>query len=88
MANANRVPIIGATRIARALARFGERAPEGSTFAPVRINGAPAARLDVDGVLDTAISFVVEEGRITRILAVRNPHKLSGLQMEASLVRQ
>ena len=34
---------------------------------------AVAARVDQGGELDTAISFVVEDGRITRIDVVRNP---------------
>lgn len=84
---ASRVPITGAETIARALARLAARAPEGFTLAPMRINGAPAARFDVDGALDTAVSFVVEKGRITRIFAVRNPQKLSGLRMEAEVAR-
>ena len=41
----------------------------------------------IDGELDTAISFVVEDGRITRIYAVRNPHKLARLREEAELAR-
>ena len=52
-----------------------------------RVNGDPALRMDVDGALDTAISFVVEDGRITRIYAIRNPHKLARLGTEAALTR-
>jgi RNA polymerase sigma-70 factor (ECF subfamily) len=51
------------------------------------INGAPALRLDIGGVLDTAVSLAVEDGRITRIYAVRNPSKLAGLDVTAALTR-
>lgn len=54
---------------------------------PMRLNGGPAVRLDLDGELDTVASLVIEDGRITRIYAVRNPHKLARLDAEVSLVR-
>jgi RNA polymerase sigma-70 factor (TIGR02957 family) len=53
----------------------------------VWLNGAPAARIDIGGELDTAVSLAVENGRITRIYAVRNPHKLAGLGEVAALSR-
>jgi RNA polymerase sigma-70 factor (ECF subfamily) len=40
-----------------------------------------------DDGYDTAISFVVEEGRISRIYAVRNPAKLGRIDVEATLGR-
>lgn len=89
VAAALRVPLVGAQPIGRALAHFfAKRMPEGATVTPTWLNGAPAARLDVDGVLDTAISLVIEDGRITRIYAVRNPHKLAWLDREAPLSRK
>ena len=51
------------------------------------INGAPAIRIELEGALDTAVSLVVEEGRITHIYAVRNPYKLTGLTHAAALTR-
>jgi RNA polymerase sigma-70 factor (ECF subfamily) len=53
----------------------------------VWLNGAPAARFDPRGELDTAVSLVVEHGRIARIYAVRNPYKLARLDAEAALAR-
>ena len=44
-------------------------------------------RIDLAGELDTAISLVVADGRITRIYAIRNPHKLARLDEEATLSR-
>jgi len=45
----------------------------------IDLNGAIAARIDPGGENDTAVSFVVEDGRITQIYAIRNPHKLARL---------
>ena len=53
----------------------------------VWLNGSPAIRLDIGGQVDTAVSVAVENGRISRIYAVRNPHKLAGLQGVAALTR-
>ena len=36
------------------------------------LNGAPACRIDMGGELDHAVSLSVENGRITRIYAIRN----------------
>jgi RNA polymerase sigma-70 factor (ECF subfamily) len=49
--------------------------------------GAPALRIDLDGQLDTAVSLAVEDGRITRIYVIRNPHKLSRLGEATRLSR-
>ncbi len=51
------------------------------------LNGAPAVWIDIDGELDTAVSLVIEDGRISRIYAVRNPHKLARLGEEMRLSR-
>jgi RNA polymerase sigma-70 factor (ECF subfamily) len=44
-------------------------------------------RLDLNGELNTVASLIIENGRITRIYAVRNPHKLTRLTEEAPLSR-
>jgi RNA polymerase sigma-70 factor (ECF subfamily) len=49
-------------------------------------NGMPGARIYIGGA-DTAVSLVVEDGRITRIYAIRNPHKLGWLDKMAELRR-
>ena len=50
------------------------------------LNGMPGARIDIGGAA-TAVSLVVEDGRITRIYAIRNPHKLGWLEKVAELRR-
>jgi RNA polymerase sigma-70 factor (ECF subfamily) len=83
---AARRPIEGADEVARFLSRFASIAPE-ARLETVYINGAPALRIHLAGAGDTAVSLVVEAGRITRIYAVRNPHKLERLDTETLLTR-
>jgi hypothetical protein len=53
----------------------------------VWLNGLPVIRLDIGGEIDTAVSLAVENGRITRVYAIRNPHKLARLDGVAVLTR-
>jgi len=52
----------------------------------VWLNGSPAGRIEIDGE-PTAISLVVENGRVSRIYVMRNPQKLTRLDEPAALVR-
>jgi RNA polymerase sigma-70 factor (TIGR02957 family) len=79
-------PVDGRERVAAFLARFSQVAPD-AQVATLLLNGAVAARIDPAGELDTALTFVVEDGRITRIYAIRNPHKLGRLDEVAQLRR-
>ncbi|HET9500369.1 MAG TPA: RNA polymerase sigma-70 factor [Marmoricola sp.] len=85
--SAVKIPLTGADVVSRVLAMFAERGPEGASVAPMVLNGAPAARIDIAGVLDTAISVVVRDGRVTHVYAVRNPAKLARLGEETRLSR-
>jgi RNA polymerase sigma-70 factor (TIGR02957 family) len=80
-----RRPIVGAERVA-GLLLAGLRAAEFNAEA-IWLNGSPAIRLDLGGQVDTAVSLAVEDGRIVRIYAVRNPHKLARLGGVAALSR-
>jgi RNA polymerase sigma-70 factor (ECF subfamily) len=79
-------PIEGAEQVARFLSRFASVAPQ-ARLDTVLLNGAPALRIDLAGATDTAVSLVVQAGRITRIYAVRNPQKLERLDAETLLTR-
>lgn len=80
-------PVTGAKKVANLLRTF-PKFGAGATLLPVLLNGAPGARIvGLDDGHDTAIAFVVEEGRISRIYAVRNPVKLSRIDVEATLER-
>jgi RNA polymerase sigma-70 factor (TIGR02957 family) len=80
-----RRPVEGRDQVATLLSRFRALSPDavvGTTW----LNGAPAVRIDLAGEPDTAVSLVVED-RITRIYAIRNPHKLARLDEETTLSR-
>ncbi len=79
-------PIEGADRVAAFLAGLAKQV-DGFEAIPMWINGGPAMRIDVDAELNTVASLVVEDGRITQIYAIRNPHKLARLDEEAELSR-
>jgi RNA polymerase sigma-70 factor (TIGR02957 family) len=82
---AARVPIHGAERVAKLLARANQVAGAFQTTT-VWLNGAPAGRLEIGGQRAT-VSLVVENGRITRIYAMANPQKLTRLDEPAELAR-
>ena len=79
-------PVRGAAKLAPVMARFAEVAPAARAFI-VDLNGGIAARIDPGGENDTAVSFVVEDGRITQMYAIRNPLKLERLGEVAELRR-
>jgi RNA polymerase sigma-70 factor (ECF subfamily) len=81
-----RRPVVGSDRVATLLSRFKTVAP-GAVVGTVWLNGAPAGRIDLAGEPNTAVTFVVEDGRIARIYAIRNPHKLGRLEEVAELRR-
>jgi RNA polymerase sigma-70 factor (TIGR02957 family) len=83
---AARHPISGAETVVAFLSKFAVLAPS-AVVDTLWINGAPGGRIVLDGEVNTVISFVLENGRITRMYAVRNPHKLRALVQEAALTR-
>ncbi|HET7386051.1 MAG TPA: RNA polymerase sigma-70 factor [Nocardioidaceae bacterium] len=79
-------PIHGNTKAGTFLSKLC-KLPNELAVMSMWLNGAPAVRIDLDGELDTVASLVIEDGRITRVYAVRNPHKLVRLGEEAELSR-
>ncbi len=79
-------PVSGPKTVARLLSRFSQVAPD-AKVATLLLNGAVAVRIDPAGEFNTAVTFVVEDGRIARIFAIRNPHKLGRLEKVAELRR-
>ncbi len=76
-------PIHGAMAVATALTRV-DREAAGTTL--VQLNGAPAVRIEIDG-RESAVSLVVENGRVARVYAIANPWKLTRLDEPADLAR-
>ncbi|WP_405801872.1 RNA polymerase sigma-70 factor [Streptomyces sp. NBC_01506] len=83
---AARRPITGGATVAMVLTTAVNRMSR-FEISGVWLNGALGARIDVDGELGAAVGLTVENGRITRILTIGNPHKLSWLATEANLAR-
>jgi len=81
---AARRPLVGAERVVAFLARVADLSDLVATTA--RFNGMPGARFEVGGAV-TAVSLVIEDDRITRIYAMRNPNKLGWLEEVAELRR-
>jgi len=79
-----RKPIIGAEAVAAFLAMVAQA--RDFAVAITWLNGMPGVRIDAAGE-PTAVSMSVEDGRITRIYAIRNPDKLRWLDKAADLRR-
>ncbi len=84
LARAARRPLVGAETVLAFLARVADLSELVATTA--RFNDMPGARFVVDGDV-TAVSLVIENDRITRIYAIRNPDKLGRLEEVAELRR-
>jgi len=70
-------PLRGGERIARLFLAGHRRHGPGMRLAPVRINGQWGLLRFIDGVLESAQSYEIEDGRIVRIQVQRNPDKLA-----------
>jgi RNA polymerase sigma-70 factor, ECF subfamily len=86
LAPAVRRPIVGAEKLVSLLLAGLSKATDFAA-APIWLNGAPGVRFDVAGEIATAVSLTVHNGRITRVYAISNPHKLAHLAAPASLAR-
>lgn len=83
---ATRHQVVGADKVVAFLSKFSTLAPT-AIVDTLWLNGALGGRIVLDGELNTVLSFVVQDSRISRIHAVRNPHKLNRLDKEAVLTR-
>jgi RNA polymerase sigma-70 factor (ECF subfamily) len=86
VAKAVRMPVVGRKKVMNLLRPYPAVAvnPEIGT---ITLNGAVGVRIDDEVGGTTIVSVVVENGLITRIFAMRNPHKLTRLDEEAELTR-
>ncbi len=80
---AARVPIVGANTVARVLARIAPPA----VVQPAQVNGHPALIIRLGGAIDTVMAVRLDDGLISGLYAVRNPHKLSHMDREIALRR-
>lgn len=84
---AARCPIEGMERVAGLLSKFSLVAAGAKIFT-VQLNGAVAARIELNGDLATTVTFVFEKGQIARIYVISNPRKLARLGTEIQLTRE
>lgn len=73
---AAREPIEGAEAIARYYVTLASKSPDDVHLEERPVNGRPGLVQRFRGLAATVFAFDVDEGRITRIWAVRNPDKL------------
>ncbi|MFI5876586.1 RNA polymerase sigma factor SigJ [Streptomyces sp. NPDC051445] len=86
LAAAASAPVHGVVPVARVLARADRPTAVAFETTTVWLNGALAGRFEIDGE-PTAVSLVVENGLVTRVYLMRNPHKLTRLDEPAGLAR-
>ncbi|MGL5928209.1 MAG: RNA polymerase sigma-70 factor [Dermatophilaceae bacterium] len=86
VAQAVRVPVVGAKKVANLLRPF-PAVSVNPRVAVIRLNGAVGVRVDDEAGGPTIVGLVIEDGRIRRIFAMRNPDKLTRLHEEAELTR-
>jgi RNA polymerase sigma-70 factor (TIGR02957 family) len=86
IANAVRMPIIGAKKVANLLRPF-PRVSVNPSLELFALNGGIGVRIDDEVGGPTIVSVEIADGRITRIFAMRNPQKLGRLDVETALAR-
>jgi RNA polymerase sigma-70 factor (ECF subfamily) len=68
----------GAGRVAGVFWSVEHQYPQRVDYREARVNGQPGLLRYVEGQLESAQSFVIEDGKIATVLVVRNPDKLAG----------
>ncbi|MEU9081547.1 RNA polymerase sigma-70 factor [Streptomyces sp. NPDC048357] len=80
-------PVVGADKVARALAAgvavFGPQV----TVEPAQVNGHPALVMRIDGEVDMVVAMRIDDGLISGLYTVRNPEKLTRMARETVVSR-
>ncbi|HET7431088.1 MAG TPA: RNA polymerase sigma-70 factor [Nocardioides sp.] len=77
-------PILGRDKVVRFL---GGVADPDAVATLGEVNGGPALVVTIRGELDSIVTFLVEDGLVTGLYAVRNPEKLRHLAEPVTLAR-
>ncbi|QZH67586.1 RNA polymerase sigma-70 factor [Mycolicibacterium farcinogenes] len=88
-ASAARRPVVGAQKVAAMLIglfRAGEKVP-GLTFERISCNGEPAVMIRSDAGMEGVFTVEVIDGKITHFYAMRNPDKLTGVDVPRVISR-
>jgi RNA polymerase sigma-70 factor (TIGR02957 family) len=83
-AQAVKVPVVGAKKVVNLLRRW-PAVSVNPAVSTIMLNGAVGVRIEDEVGGTTIVGVDVEDRRITRIFAMRNPHKLTRLDEEAAL---
>ena len=70
--------LVGAGRVAGVYWSVEHAFPGRVAYRPALVNGEPGLLRYVDGRIESAQSFIVDEGRIVAAFVIRNPDKLAG----------
>ena len=81
LVSAARRPVQGADRVARFLLGLARQAEEGDELITTWVNGAPGLIIRRQGRTDTVFALTVADGRVTQIHAIRNPDKLTAVDV-------
>lgn len=73
---AARIPVHGATRVAKFVAAFSSHFWVGKTLGWTEVNGQPAVTISEEGIVTTALAITSTPAGITRLLWVMSPDKL------------
>jgi RNA polymerase sigma-70 factor (ECF subfamily) len=84
--HAVQAPVVGAASVGRLLAA-GLGRITATSLRPAQVNGYPALIIRLNDQVDTVLAVRLDDGLITGLYAVRNPHKLSHLDRETTLHR-
>ncbi|WP_235834691.1 RNA polymerase sigma-70 factor [Actinomadura logoneensis] len=80
-------PVVGADRVGRYMVGGIRRHGHVVTTRHTMVNGAPALVVRVDGELDGVMAVRTEGGRVTGLYYVRNPAKLTRVEVETPVSR-
>ena len=85
--SAARRPVSGAQKVAKLVVGLVRLAGEGGRVEPAMYNNAPALKLYLGDSFEGVITVEVTDGLITHFYAMRNPEKLSGVEIPREISR-
>ena len=85
--SASRRPVVGAARVARAIAGLMRKAGATLHVEMVNCNSAPAVLLYLGGHLEGVITLEIADDKITNFYVMRNPDKLAALATARDISR-
>lgn len=85
--SAARRPVVGADKVARVIIGLVRVAGESGRVEPAMYNNAPALKLYMGDSFEGIITVEITEGRISHFYAMRNPDKLTGVDIPREISR-